>query len=281
MERTRDLSFTGYTLDGLSKEQIVELCESSGSVGFECAPPQLEGLNLDETKEFGQWFRDAGVRIDTLHLPFGRKFDIAAFYEFDRVSAVKTIGGWLEQAAAVGARAVIQHPASASAGTDDEGTTPFLDKLCRSLEALLPHAERLGLTIAVENMLPGSNRQFGSEPEHLVAVNEKMAHPALGFCLDTGHATVARETKAVDVFFDALGDKLMCFHLSDTAGDRDMHLAPGKGNVDWKTVFSRVASLGEGLAMTIEVPPFAWGPPYASEAWSALVSDTKAIIEAS
>lgn len=278
MRKERGLAFTGYAVSSLDSETVARLCRHAGSAGFECAPTQIEHMSLSEIEEFGAFFARTGLAIDTLHLPFGGDADIASFYETERKAAVAKIIGWLDRAAAVGAKAVIQHPASTPNGTGTEGVAPFLDKLCSSLETLLPQAEKRGLRIAVENMLPGPDRSFGSEPEHLVAVAERLAHPALGFCLDTGHATVSRGIDGIEAFFDAFGDRLICFHLSDTAGDRDMHIAPGRGNVDWATVFRRAAALDGGIAMCIEVPPFAWGPPYADDAWKALVADTRRLM---
>lgn len=274
----RALAFTGYAMSSLDRDAVVRLCRHAESTGFECAPTQIENLSLAEIEEFGAYFRKAGLAIDTLHLPFGEDVDIASFYETERNTAVAVIAGWIDRAAAVGAKAVIQHPAATPNGTGTEGVEPFVDKLCASLETLLPHAEKRGIRIAVENMLPGTDCSFGSQPEHLVAIAERLAHPSLGFCLDTGHATVTRGPEGIDAFFDAFDDRLICFHLSDTAGDRDMHIAPGRGNVDWSTVFRRASALDGEIAMCIEVPPFAWGPPYADDAWRALVSETRGLM---
>lgn len=278
MSRTRGLAFTGFVLSEVDRDKIVELCRRSGAVGFEGSPPQVDGMSRSAIEDLAEFFDQAGITIDTFHLPFGRDVDVASFYETDRRAAVRSITEWIDRAAALGAKAVIQHPASSHAGTDVEGVSPFLDKLCASLETLLPHAEKNGVRVAVENMLPGRGCNFGCLPEHLAAVAERMAHPALAFCLDTGHAAVSRGIDGVGEFFDACGDLLTCFHLSDTAGDRDMHIAPGRGNVDWTTVFARAAELPSEIAMCIEVPPFAWGPPYADEAWAALIADTRALM---
>lgn len=278
MAGEKRLAFTGYTFSGLSPQEIIGICRGAGTSGFECAPPQIESMSSQEIAAFGTTIQTAGLRMDTLHMPFGRNADIASFYETERRVAVQQMSVWLEKAAGVGARAVIQHPSTSSNGVGTEGLTRFVDQICRSLEVLLPKADGLGIRIAIENMLPGEDRGFGSDPDHLATVAERMAHPALGFCLDTGHATVTGGVDGLDEFFDAYGESLICFHLSDTGGDRDMHIAPGRGNVDWKTLFSRAAALRSDIAMCIETAPFAWGPPYPQDEWNRLASDTRALM---
>jgi sugar phosphate isomerase/epimerase len=72
----------------------------------------------------------------------------------------------------------------------------------------------------------------------------------------------------------AMGPRLAGFHLADNAGDRDSHLAPGRGLVDWGRVFRGAAGLGFAGSMCIETPPFAQGPEYRPEAWRELVAQT-------
>ena len=71
-----------------------------------------------------------------------------------------------------------------------------------------------------------------------------------------------------------MGDRMVAYHLADNAGDRDSHLAPGHGRVDWATVFRKAAERGYDGTMCIETPPFAAGPNYSVEAWKAMVDDT-------
>ena len=69
------------------------------------------------------------------------------------------------------------------------------------------------------------------------------------------------------------------YHLADNAGDRDSHLAPGHGLVDWSTAFRRAAEIGYAHSMCIETPPFAHGPNYSMEAWKGMVQETDALVE--
>ena len=57
---------------------------------------------------------------------------------------------------------------------------------------MLETAATCGVTVALENMLPGEDGgRLGSRPEHFERFARAFDHPNLGFCLDTGHALVA------------------------------------------------------------------------------------------
>ena len=131
-------------------------------------------------------------------------------------------------------------------------------------------------------MLPGTDGpRIGSQPEHLSVIAEKFAHPNLGFCLDTGHALVAGGPDGAHAFFQAMDPHLVAFHLADNAGDRDSHLAPGRGLVNWNTLFKAMAELNFSHPACIETPPFAHAPnqTYPLPAWKQLTAETDDLVE--
>jgi sugar phosphate isomerase/epimerase len=142
---------------------------------------------------------------------------------------------------------------------------------------LIPVAERLGLTIALENMLPSGGGRFASRPEHLERLGKLFPQKQIGFCLDTGHALVAGGPERAGEFLDVMKDRMVAYHLADNAGDRDSHLAPGRGRVDWAALFRGIAEAGYDGSLCIETPPFGPGPPYRPEDWKALLAETKTL----
>ena len=279
MQRAWSWSTACHPFIGKPHEQIQELCRSAGLAGIEGWTEFFPNETEAEIEAIGAAYRRAGVPVDSFHLPFGSGDDIASFYETLRRQAVDKARYWIERAAAAGARVGIQHPSTNRLNVDVEGVDNYLGQLGKSLETLLPIAERLGFTIALENMLPGDEGgRLGSRPGHFARFSQEFAHPSLGFCLDTGHALVAGGAEA-DAFFDAMAPRLVAFHLADNGGDRDSHLAPGRGLVDWDCVFRRAATIGYADRMCIETPPFAQGPDYTPEAWQQLVADTDALAE--
>ena len=159
------------------------------------------------------------------------------------------------------------------------GLDTYLRQLGRSLETLLPAAGGLGFTVALENMLPGGGGRFASRPEHFERFIREFAHPNLGFCLDTGHALVAVGPERTPELLDIMAPHLVAFHLADNAGDRDSHLAPGHGRVEWSPIFQKAAEMGYSNTMCIETPPFAQGPDYSPDAWKQMVDETDTLVE--
>lgn len=273
-------STTGYTFTRQPHEAVIELCGAAGLSGIEAVSEQFAGLGEAELGRVGAAYRAAGLSLDSFHLPFAAEDDLASFYESVRRPAVERQTRCLERAAALGARVVIQHPSTSRYDVEAEGLDRYLGALGASLEVLLPRAAALGLVLALENMLPGvDGPRLGAAPAHFVEFTARFGHPALGYCLDTGHALVAGGPDGADAFPAAMGPRLVAFHLADNAGDRDSHLAPGRGLVNWRGVFSRMQTLGYAHPACIETPPFAWGPHdrYSLDAWRSLVAETAAL----
>lgn len=228
----------------------------------------------------GDSYRTSGVPFTTFHLPYySLECGIAAFYEANRRRAVDIAKRWMENAAVLGMRVMIQHPTTNGADLKVEGFERFLVPLGKSLDDLLPFAESLGVILAIENMSSprGRGRIFGSLPEHIRVFQEKFAHPHLGFCLDAGHALVMMHGQSKELY-EAMKPALRAFHLVDNAGDRDSHLAPGHGLVDWAQVAALLAEIGFTGTACIEAPPFAYGPDYSVAAWAAYLRDTKQLL---
>ncbi len=274
MQREWTLTATGFTFTGKAAEEIRDICLAAKLSGIEGTPPLFQDLSDAEVEAFRRTFEDAGLRVPTFHLPFSAADDIASFYNTQREAAVATMERWMRRAVLAGARIGIQHPTTTVYDVDREGLGRYIDHIGRSLETLLPIAEKLDFTIAIENMLPRTGGRFCSLPEHISRIIEKFDHPNLGFCLDTGHALISLADDAPEMQ-DAMGSKLVAFHLADNAGDRDSHLAPGHGRVDWTTVFRKAAEANYSGAMCIETPPFSAGPDYSVEAWRSMVDDCR------
>lgn len=267
-------STTSSRFPGKEFPEIIALCREAGLSGLEGGEGDFDGFPEARLSAYASELRAAGLVMETFHLPFGWGDDIAAFYETSRRATVRKMRAWMERAALLGARIGILHPSTNRFSTDTEGIDRYLAALDRSFRELLPAAEQLSLTLALENMLPGDGGgRLGSRPGHFTLFRERFGHPRLKFCLDTGHALVSARGQAGD-FFPAMGADLVAFHLQDTPGDRDAHLAPGHGRVDWVTVFRGMAGLGYRGTACLEAVPFDFGPDFTAAAWRRMVEDT-------
>ena len=67
----------------------------------------------------------------------------------------------------------------------------------------------------------------------------------LGICIDVGHANMRHQDfdDPVASYIDEFRDDLVHFHLADNHGQRDEHLVPGMGTIDWGMVCSKIAEM--------------------------------------
>ena len=281
MKKTWTWSTTGSQLFRKSHHEIIELCAAAGLSGIEGTVTLFDGSDSTELEAVGASYRDAGLQIQTFHLPYSEDLDLSSFYEVRRRRAVKAARTWMERSALLGATIGIQHPTSSPYDAEEDGLDAYMRQLGKSLEELLPAAEQLKYTIALENLGPGAyRRRFSSRPQHFARIATEFAHPSLGFNLDTGHALIAGGPDEADEFHEVMAPRMASYHLADNSGDRDSHLAPGRGLVDWNRVFLRAAEIEYAGCMCIETPPFAAGAngSYSTEAWKQMVDETDALV---
>ena len=264
-------------------EEIQKICLHAGLAGIEGMSELFPNQDHAVLEEIAAGYRAAGLEFDSFHLPLAAENDIASFYETLRRDAVDVSRHWMECAAALGSRVVIQHPTTNRCNAQVEGLDRYITQTGKSLETLLPVAAELDLTIAIENLPPGDRGgRFSARPEHFERIIAEFAHPNLGFCLDTGHALMAGGAQRAQDFLDVMAPHMAAFHLADNAGDRDSHLAPGHGCVDWSPLFRKAAEIEYAFTMCIETPPFAPSDclSYELDAWKQMIADTDALVDA-
>ena len=108
-----------------------------------------------------------------------------------------------------------------------------MEKAKRSLSSIDRIASEYGVRIAVENM-PSFPFMLGQTAEDL---NELIGSTNLGFCLDIGHANT---TGQLDELIEQFRDRLINIHIHDNRGEHDEHLTLGEGNIDFKSVISKL-----------------------------------------
>lgn len=177
--------------------------------------------------------------------------------------------GLIAYAAEVGASHVVYHAANLP---DEPASEDGRLAETRSLATLARRAERLGVIIALENLAPvyPAPDALSFTPMILRTMAKRISSPAVGLCLDVGHANVVaglRRTDPLELIEPVL-DRTVMFHLHDNLGARhdhsdspeldplrlDLHLPPGRGTVPW----DRLAPLFErkhGAPLILEVHP--------------------------
>ena len=123
------------------------------------------------------------------------------------------------------------------------GKTTIIDIIAGNMHEAGSYAQKNGIRIALENL---DIFHYLSNQKDLPLVVEKADSPAVGFCLDTGHAHCAGAS--ISKWVAIMGPKLFATHINDNHGNTlnipdgnivdgtssfDEHLPPGFGTIDW------------------------------------------------
>jgi len=104
------------------------------------------------------------------------------------------------------------------------------DAAFSSLEHLVLHAHHAGVTLAMEN----TTSEMGA-PAYLRSFVDETRLTGLRFNFDIGHAHLADgpAEERLEKSFTPMRDLLASVHLHDNHGEKDEHLPPYDGSIDW------------------------------------------------
>jgi sugar phosphate isomerase/epimerase len=125
------------------------------------------------------------------------------------------------------------------------------DAAFSSLEHLVLHARHVGVTIAVEN----TTSEMG-DPAYLRTFVDETRLTGLRFNFDIGHAHLADgpEAERVEKAFASLRELVVSAHIHDNHGEKDEHLPPYAGSIDWESGVKALKSAPEpDLPLTLEL----------------------------
>jgi sugar phosphate isomerase/epimerase len=125
------------------------------------------------------------------------------------------------------------------------------DAAFSTLEHLVLHAHHAGVTICVEN----TTSEMG-DPNYLRAFVDETRLTGLRFNFDIGHAHLAElpEDERIEKSFTPLRDLLASVHLHDNHGDKDEHLPPFDGSIDWPAAIKLLKTAPDGnLPIVLEL----------------------------
>jgi sugar phosphate isomerase/epimerase len=230
-------------------EEIAGALSREGVTVAESGPQLFIGKDDETIARSARIFKEAGIRMFSVHAPFGEQETLSALDPNVRANAIKVHQTLLEKIAIVEAEVMIVHPGRSAS---EEDIPKMEEVLPSSLEEVLKVAERTGIKLALENMLP---KHPGFASETIRRIVEKINSPFLGVCFDTGHAHV-NEEGAIDAF-ETLKDLIIAFHLQDNDSTHDMHLQPPYGTIDWDELIRRINEIEFTSPLTVETMP--WG----------------------
>lgn len=198
---------------------LVEICSF---------PAHLDYHRREDVEAAAAAMRELGMEANSMHAPFAAHINIASHDPAVRESSVGELLAATEAAGKLGCRYLVLHP-----GPEEEGHPGPEDwywRMRHAAEGLNHVASRcreLGMVLLLENMLP--HLLFGRTSDMLWLLGA-IRETNVGTCLDTGHAALSGDLPTV---VHKLSGHLRMLHANDNRGERDDHLPPGEGDIDW------------------------------------------------
>lgn len=216
-----------------------------------CARSHFDYRSPQAVRELADWLDHHDLCVHSVHAPTSREMgatrenstpiSVSDMERVRRLDAVDEIKRSIELAEAVPFRFLVLH-----LGAGREAEDPRrLEAAMSSLEHLCLFAKQRSVTIAIENM-PG---EYASPSALRQFVTDTRLHD-LRLCFDAGHAHL---WEGVRQAFDAMRDLVVTTHLHDNSGQRDDHLFPYQGTIDWDAAVAAFATAEQELPLTLEV----------------------------
>jgi len=202
-------------------------------------------------REIADWFRGSGVPLNSVHAPmfadyeWGRTgappLNVTSTDRAHRIEAMDEIKRALEIAEQIPFRFLVQHMGVGNESFDERK----FEAAMTSIEHLRAFAKPLGVRILLEN-IPNEM----STPEKLVEFIQATHFDDVGVCFDFGHAHLMSDVAQA---FETVKDYLRSTHVHDNAKDRDSHLWPGSGSIDWKQAMELLRSSPNKPPLLLEI----------------------------
>jgi len=232
-------------LDGLVKggAQTIEIF---------AARQHLDYANRKQhVREIADWFRSSGIPLHSVHSPMYADYEmgrtgatpvnVAATDRAQRIDAMDEIKRAIEIAEQIPFRFLIQHIGV----TNDFFDERKLEAAMTSVEHLRAFAKPLGVRLLLEN-IPNEL----TTPDRIVEFLHVSHFDDVGVCFDVGHAHLMSD---IPQAFEILKDHIRSTHIHDNAKDRDSHLWPGKGQINWKETMELLRSAPHKPPLLLEI----------------------------
>ena len=232
---------------------LLELAGRAGAQAVEifAARQHFDYASPEHVRELAAWFRSNPLEPWSMHAPLypdremGRAgapaVNVLHPEKSRRIDAMDEIKRALEAAEHIPYRHLILH-----LGEREDGWSPrSIEYSITALEHLGAFAHPLGVKLLVENLVSEP-----TTPEHLVTVLEMGHFDNVGVCLDLGHAHI---TVGVAEAISVLASRIVSVHVHDNHGQRDEHLWPSYGTIDWPAAVDALKTLSNPPAAVLEI----------------------------
>ena len=202
-------------------------------------------------REVAEWFRGNTPVPFSMHAPLysdrdsGRggepTVNVVHAEKSRRIDAMDEVKRALESAEQIPFRYLIIHLGDRG----DRWDARTLENALSALEHLQAFARPLGVKLLVENL-----QNEVTTPAHLAEILRVGHFDDIGVCLDLGHAHLG---DGVASALAELSPFLRSAHIHDNHGERDEHLWPGEGTLDFPAAIDGLLAAGHHPAGVLEI----------------------------
>jgi sugar phosphate isomerase/epimerase len=232
-------------LDGLARSGVQ-------AIEIFAARQHLDYANRKaHVKEIAEWFRGSGLPLNSVHSPLYADYEwgragappvnIASSDRAGRVDAMDEVKRALEIAEQIPFRFLVQHLGTTNESFDEKK----FEAAMTSIEHLRAFAKPLGVRILLENT-PNEL----STPQRLVEMIQGAHFDDVGVCFDFGHAHMMSSVREA---FEIVRKHVASTHVHDNRKDKDSHLWPGQGTIDWKEAMELLRSAPQTPPLLLEL----------------------------
>src|SRR5580704_4434718 len=232
---------------------LLETFQKSGAQGVElfAARHHFDYTDRSAVRDLAEWFRSNPTEAFSMHSPLyadhemGRGgapgINVIHPEKGRRIDAMDEIKRALEVAEQIPFRFLVVHLGE----REDTWSPRALEFSMTALEHLRAFASPLGVKLLVENLQNDVTR-----PANILEILNTGHFSDIGVCLDVGHAHL---TEGVASVLAELKGRIRSSHLHDNNCDRDSHLWPGNGTIEWDEVFEGLTTAPQAPAGVLEI----------------------------
>jgi sugar phosphate isomerase/epimerase len=223
----------------LTRELLGQMADAQfQGIEIFCSRAHFDYTSKAEVREIAQALTDNRLSLVSLHAPTSRDLSTTreggqplSICEVERVRRVEAMDE-LKRAIDVADDLPFPRMVFHMGGPRETHDMRKRDAAFSTLEHLILHARHAGVTICVEN----TTSEMG-DPAYLRAFVDETRLTGLRFNFDIGHAHLADgpESERIEKGFAPLRELVAGVHIHDNHGDKDEHLPPYDGTIDWST----------------------------------------------
>jgi len=246
----------------VSRKLTRDLISQIGGAGFHgveifCSRSHFDYTNRAEIQNIAGALADARLKLTSLHAPTSRDLSATreggqplSICEVERVRRIEAMDE-LKRAIDVAEELPFSRMIFHMGGSRETADPRKRDAAFSSLEHLILHAKHVGVTICVEN----TTSEMGS-PAYLRSFIDETRLTGLRVNFDIGHANLAdgAEENRIAEGFEPVRELAASTHIHDNHGEKDEHLPPYEGSIDWTEAVTLLKTAPEAnLPLTLEL----------------------------